>query len=810
LNLSYQISQLLEIVDGKCNQSSKATIQEIFIDSRKSAPIEHSLFVAIEGEINNGHHYIESLYKKGHRFFLVNETFDLKDFKNAFFIQVESTIVGLQKIAKHHRSKFNFPVIGITGSNGKTSVKEWLYEILSIQYNVIRSPKSYNSQVGVPLSLLEMSDNYNLAIIEAGISNLGQMDKLADMIQPTHGVFTYLGDAHQVGFESLEQKAIEKSKLFSASQVVFYNQSHQTIKKNIEHLNSQCWGPNGDLQIHSIEPTTDQTNALGSYNGIDFDITIPFTDNASVENVILCWLISSYLGVEQTKIQHKVNQLKRLALRLEQMPGRNGSYIINDSYSLDLASLSIALKELEALQMKEKSIVILSDMPGDQSAQLYQELGKALQQNKVDLLVGIGHQISKYQYEIGTKGFFYASLDDFLENSDLEFINNAAILVKGSRKFGFERVVSFLQDKLHETKLEVNLTALADNLNHYKSLLKPDTKIMAMVKAFAYGSGDHTVSRLLQFNGVDYLAVAYTDEGVSLRKAGIHLPIMVMNPEVSNFDLLTEYELEPEVFSHEILDAFVRHLILIRHQTPHPIHVKIDTGMHRLGFEHHEIGKLIGYLKSQPEVRVSSVLTHLAASDNSSHDQFTHQQIDTFDRIANQLIAGLNYPIYKHVTNTAGITRFPAAHFDMVRLGIGLYGIGELETLSTTSTLSTTITQIKQIKKGDSVGYDRSYVAEQNMTIGVIPIGYADGFRRNMSNGKGKVWINGHLSPVVGNVCMDMAMIDLSQIDAKPGDYVEVFGKNLSIVQLSEYQDTIPYEIMTGVSSRVKRLYIKD
>jgi len=751
-------------------------INTVFIDSRKPLRGEEVLFVAIKGPNNDGHKYVELLLNEGVSHFLVNENFDITGLE-ANFLQVGDTLDSLQSLAGWHRSRFSYPVLAITGSAGKTSVKEWLYQLLKENYNIVRSPKSYNSQVGVPLSLFEMTENHDLAIIEAGISHPSEMVKLERIINPTHGVLTNIGPSHAHNFESDLEHNSEKYVLF----------------KDVEWLIDGAEDGFGNEKENIPE---------------EFQMT----DRASIQNAALCWAFLTQFDADRL-LSYKTGfaDLEKLALRLEVQQGINNNIIVNDSYNSDLGGLEIAL-DLAANQPKGNLVLILSDIETDKASkpELYKKVAKITKDYKVNKIIGIGKDITLLQDHVPRLKVFPSVAD--IDSKTLTEITNSCILLKGARKFKFESLGTILQEKHHDTVLEINLKALEYNLNIFRSKLN-GAKIMCMVKAFGYGAGDLEIAKLMEQQGVEALGVAYADEGIALRMAGIKLPIMVMNAEPAAFNGIIENRLEPVIYNERILDEFIRELINYD-QSNYPIHVELETGMNRLGVLYNELPDLCSQISAQPEVRVDSVFSHLAVSENASEDRFTRKQMERF-QLGTELIEQLlGYTFDRHICNSAGILRFPEGHMDMVRLGIGVYGIDPTESkkygLENVGRLRTTITQIRKFIDTETVGYGRSGAANRGERIGIIPIGYADGLKRSLSNGVGNVWVNGELAPIVGKVCMDMTMVNLSGIRCKEGDEVEVFGQNITVHDLANKMDTIPYEVLTSVSSRVKRMYIKE
>ncbi|MEO6884364.1 MAG: bifunctional UDP-N-acetylmuramoyl-tripeptide:D-alanyl-D-alanine ligase/alanine racemase [Bacteroidia bacterium] len=827
--MSQSILEISKIISAKLsgNGHSTAVIKHLLIDSRKIINAENSLFFAIKGERHNGHQFIADLYEKGVRNFVVSDVIvDENKFPNASFLMVDDTLKALQTIASNHRRLFSIPVIGITGSNGKTIVKEWLYQLLREDLNIVRSPKSFNSQVGVPLSVWQMDSLHQLAIFEAGISKHEEMERLEKIIFPTIGIFTNIGEAHNENFENNSKKINEKLKLFIHAEALIYCKDFLPINtqisenKSLHKLKLFTWSrkTKADLQIGKITKYPKETEIQGVYKNNFLRIKIPFMDEGSIENTIHCWATMLLLNYDNKVIAERMACLSPVAMRLELKEGINNCSIINDSYNSDLGSLSIALDFLNQQKQHPKKTVVLSDIlqSGKNEHDLYKEVAEMLSQKGVSKLIGIGEAISRQAEIFEVEKLFFKTTAEFLNKCNTHFFRDETILLKGARAFGFEEISNLLQQKTHETVLEINLNAMVHNLNYFRSKLKPDTKIMAMVKAFSYGSGSFEIANVLQFQRVDYLAVAYSDEGIELRKAGITLPIMVMNPEEQSYDSMIQYNLEPEIFSFRILNLFDEAARRSKNESKKtlPIHLKIDTGMHRLGFEEKDINKLIVQIKNNKNLCISSIFSHLAASDETQHDGFTKTQIEKFIFMSDEIASHFSYPMMRHILNSAGAVRFPEAQLDMVRLGIGLYGIGanEMEQmhLQNVSCLKTTISQIKNIPAGESVGYSRKGIVANNRQIATIPIGYADGLSRKLGNGNGKMLVNGQLASIVGNVCMDMCMIDITTIPAKEGDEVIVFGENYTITDMAKAIDTIPYEILTNVSRRVKRVYFQE
>ena len=801
-------------------------IKELAIDSRKVVMPARSIFFALKGDRHDGHTFIDQLYNDGVRAFVVSEDHAISSkHEDAFFIKTPDTLQALQKVAAAKRSSFNYPTIGITGSNGKTIVKEWLYQLLNNSHNIVRSPKSYNSQVGVPLSVWRMSADNDLAIIEAGISMPGEMIKLERIVQPTIGIFTNLGQAHDENFSDSNQKAREKLDLFQNVETLIYCKDYLVIQEELDQypfasnpkLFSWSRKASADLQIGRVEKKESNTEIQGIYQHSFIRIIIPFTDEASIENAIHCWATMLLLGIDNEVIAQRMEYLAPVAMRLELKQGVNNCSVINDSYNSDLQSISIALDFLQQQHQHPKRTLILSDIlqTGRTDEELYTEVAQVISDRKVNRLIGIGQAISGQADKFAAGSEFFHSTEDFLAAYTHDKFYDETILLKGARSFGFEAINSLLQHKTHQTVLEIDLGAMVHNLNLIRSLLKPDTQLMAMVKAFGYGSGSFEIANVLQFHHVSYLAVAYADEGIELRKAGISTPIMVISPEEQSFDAMIQYGLEPEIFSKRSLqlleNAIARKGSL---DAPLKVHLKLNTGMNRLGFAASETNELIVRIKNNKQLRIASVFSHLAASEDPEQDAFTRLQIERFEKMSAEVLEHFDYPIIRHICNSFGIIRWPEAQYDMVRLGIGLYGVAPdspiTDKLRNVSTLRTTITQIHRLKEGDTIGYGRTEQVTAEMHSATLPIGYADGLNRRNGNRQGYVMINGRKAPIVGNVCMDMCMIDVTGIPCKEGDDVVVFGEALPISTFAKNSETIPYEVLTGISSRVKRVYFQE
>lgn len=822
--MKYKIEEIVTLTGARRYGHAEAEVEWLLTDSRSLVYPETSLFFAIKTASGDGHDFIQELYQRGVRNFVVTSLPQNRetDYPDANFLQIPSALKALQRLAERHREQYDIPVIGITGSNGKTMVKEWLNQLLSPTTKTTRSPRSYNSQTGVPLSVWLLDETTQLGIFEAGISQPGEMEALRDIIQPTIGVMVSLGSAHQENFGSMEEKCREKLRLFKDCEILVYCSDDEITDRcvklgKISHrlLSWSKIDANAPLFIRNINKKGGETEIKYTYNGKTGRYTIPFVDDASINDSIHCLAVCLYLKKTPDEIAKGMQSLEPLAMRLEVTQGINNCTIINDTYNSDVNSLDIALDFMNrrAAETSNRKIVILSDIlqSGMESGELYSKVAEMVNSRKPQLFIGVGKEIGKNSNYFKISSKFFNTTEELIESGELNGISGDTVLLKGARKFGFERIYDLLTKKVHETTLNVNLGAIVENLNHYRSFMKHETKIVCMVKASAYGSGALEVSRTLQEHGVDYLAVAVADEGVALRNAGITANIMVMNPEMTAFRTMLQYNLEPEIYSFRILDAMIREAKR-EGVTHYPIHVKIDSGMHRLGFLPGEIDELISRLKAQNAVVPRSVFSHFVGSDGEMFNDFTKKQFDVYNEASLKLQKSFPDKILRHICNTAGIERFPEYHLDMVRLGLGLYGIDPFtnKTIHNVATLRTTILQIHDVKKEDTVGYSRKGQLTRDSRIAAIPIGYADGLDRHLGCGNGYCLVNNKKAPYVGNICMDVAMIDVTDIPCKEGDSVEIFGDNLPVTALSDILGTIPYEILTSVSERVKRIYYKD
>lgn len=821
--MSYSLEKIASLIGAHCFGEGEAQIDWILNDSRSLAFPESTLFFALRSQRNDGHKYIPDLYRRGVRNFVVAnlpENYEQK-YSDAHFLRVVSPLKALQRLAERHREEYDLPVVGVTGSNGKTVVKEWLYQLLSGSRNVTRSPRSYNSQVGVPLSVWLLNSRSEVGVFEAGISQPGEMSALRAIIQPTIGVMTNLGPAHQENFSSLQEKCLEKLSLFKDCQVVVYEADDPVVSECVDqamlkgdHLAWSRRDPNSPLFIRDVRKEETFTTVNYTYLGTDGSYTLPFVDEASIQNSIHCLAVCLYLRLPATDIAARMSRLEPVAMRLEVKQGVRGCTLINDSYNSDINSLDIALDFMNRRPESRRRTLILSDIlqSGMPVEELYAKVAEMVNRRKVDRIIGVGPDIMAQSQRFHMDKMFFVSSEALLQSGMLDKLSNEVILLKGSRKFNFEAISEHLSLKVHETTLEVNLEAIVRNLNYYRSFMKPETKMVCMVKASAYGAGSVEIAKTLQDHRVDYLAVAVADEGADLRKAGITGNIIIMNPEMSTFNMLFQYDLEPEVYSFALLEALIK-AAEKEGITNFPVHLKLDTGMHRLGFDpEHDLPALIDRLQHQTALLPRSMFSHFVGSDSPDFDAFSAHQFELFDKASRQLQEAFPYKILRHICNSAGIERFPERHLDMVRLGLGLYGIDPIDNrvLNNVTTLKTTILQIHEVSPEDTVGYSRRGHLTRKSRIAAIPIGYADGLDRHLGCGHCYCLVNGQKAPYVGNICMDVCMIDVTDIDCKEGDTVEIFGDHLPVTVLSDVLGTIPYEVLTSVSERVKRVYFQE
>ncbi len=799
MNLNLSIKSIHTITNGQFIDTAELgesfLIKNIVIDSRSPIISDKTLFILFQGNKLNGAEFIAEFQKKG-GICIITDHFIANTSLSQ--IVVSDTLRALQSIAKHHRERFTLPVIGITGSNGKTTVKEWLYSVLKEHFVIVRSPKSYNSQIGVALSVLELNSNHTLAIFEAGISQVGEMDYLQAMIKPTIGVFTGIGDAHNAGFSAtdpIKQKMAEKFLLFKHVNALF-EWSVGTIK--IYH--------NG-RQVNELPYTqTEGGFTLKAQEGL---YTTTYFDTASKANIALVVAVAGSFGLTQKEIQSKINELPIISMRLEKIEGKEQNVLISDVYNLDEKSLEIGLQFLQTTAKNREKYVFLAEDETTTTIKntLLPSLQRMMEQLEPIQLIYFGSSTVAKEFPFIKR--FYDKAIDYLDSPLL--IRDSVILFTGSRKSHLEVLVNAFTEKKHITRLVADLSKMRNNLNFFRSHLKPETMILAMVKAQSYGGGIVEVASFLEREKVSYFGVAYADEGVTLRKAGIKTKILVMNPEPAAFDDIIDYELEPSIYSYELLENFIRQLI-IRQKSNFPIHLKIDTGMNRLGFRQDELIDALGSINAQPEVYICSVFSHLAVADAASENAFTRKQQENFEKACQLIEDGVGYRFTKHLANSAGAYFHSSAQFDMVRIGIGLYGLltEELKAeLENVLELRSEISQIRTIAAGETVGYARDFVASKSTRIGIVPVGYADGIRRGLGHGKWSVIINQKKYPLIGRISMDMCMIDLGDDSISAGADVQLFGEGNSVFEMSKLLDTIPYEIISSISARVKRVYLE-
>lgn len=823
--MMYTIEKITTLIGARRVGESEAQIGWLLTDSRSLCFPEATLFFALSSARNDGHRYVGDLYRRGVRNFVVSHLpQSIHDYPDANFLVVMSPLEALQRLAERHRDEFDIPVVGLTGSNGKTMVKEWLYQLLSPSMVVTRSPRSYNSQIGVPLSVWLLDTQSEVALFEAGISQPGEMAALRDIIQPTIGVFTSLGDAHQENFRSLEEKCMEKLQLMLHAATVVYDTDDQVVGRCLrksgyagEKLGWSLTDPRAAFFVERQESDANGVTVTYRFRDAAGSYHLPFIDEASVKCSYACAVVALHLGIDAEQLDERMRLLEPVAMRLEVKEGQRGCTLINDSYNSDVNALDIAL-DFMARRPDSKGrrhTLILSDIcqSGDNPEALYHKVSELAVKRGVDQLIGVGQTISSQAAAIEVKEkYFFNDVTQLIGSKVFASLHDEVILIKGARPFGFDQLTELLEQKVHETILEVNLGAVVENLNYYRSFLKPTTKMVCMVKADAYGAGAVEVAKTLQDHRVDYLAVAVADEGVTLRKAGITSNIIIMNPEMTAFKTMFDYDLEPEVYNFRLLEALVK-AAEKQGITGWPIHVKLDTGMHRLGFDpEKDIDSLVHRLKHQTALIPRSVFSHFVGADSDDFDEFSAKQFECFERGSKALQAAFDHKILRHIDNSAGILHFPERQLDMCRLGIGLYGIDSRDNhiLHTVSTLKTTILQLREVKKEDTVGYSRKGTLQRDSRIAAIPIGYADGLNRHLGNGHCYCLVNGKKAPYVGNICMDVAMIDVTDIPCQEGDMVEIFGEQLPVTVLSDALDTIPYEVLTGLSSRVKKIYYQD
>ena len=823
--MKYSIEKVTTLIGARRYGNSEGLVSWLLTDSRSLCFPEETLFFALKTQRNDGHRYIQDLYNRGVRQFVVEQVPEHYEtlYPEANFLRVPHTLAALQRLAERHRDEFDLPIVGITGSNGKTMVKEWLYQLMLPSQRIVRSPRSYNSQIGVPLSVWLLNEQTEVGIFEAGISQPGEMMALRDIIQPTIGVLTTLGAAHQENFRSMEEKCMEKLELMHDTEAMVYCSDNDIVSRCIRRMNYKgekiSWSTcdeQASLFVKSTKPSKSRLSTAITYIWKEEENTfeIPFIDEASIENSITCAAVALKLGLTPGELADRMPKLEPVAMRLEVKEGQRGCILINDSYNSDINSLDIALDFMSRREGKNRTL-ILSDIfqTGVSASELYAQVSDLATKRGITKFIGIGPELTAQadKIQIADKQFF-ADVNHFLSSEAFAALRDELILLKGARPFGFDLITEQLEQKVHETILEVNLNAVVENLNYYRSFMKPETKMVCMIKADAYGAGAVEIAKTLQDHRVDYLAVAVADEGVTLRKAGITANIMIMNPEMTAFKTMFDYDLEPEVYSFRLLDALIK---AARKEgiTGWPVHIKLDTGMHRLGFDpEQDMDELIDRLTHQQAVIPRSVFSHFVGSDSDDFDNFSTLQFKRFEIGSKKLQDAFSHKILRHIDNSAGIEHFPDRQMDMCRLGLGLYGVDPRDNriLHTVSTLKTTILQMRQVPKTDTVGYSRKGKLTRDSVIAAIPIGYADGLNRHLGNRNCYCLVNGQKAEYVGNICMDVALIDVTDIPCVEGDQVEIFGENLPVTVLSDVLQTIPYEVLTGISNRVKRVYFQD
>lgn len=819
----YKLKQIAKLVSAEAELVEDVDINEFLVDSRLLNTPASTLFLALVGQNHNGHNYVSFLYSQGVRSFIVSERREeFLSMKDANFLYCASAMSALRTLALFHRQHFGAQVLAITGSNGKTITKEWLAQMLEDDIKVSRSPRSYNSQVGVPLSLLSVKADSKLAIIEAGISLPGEMLRHEELLKPEMGIFTHLGDAHGENFESKESKFYEKVQLFKDSKNVICQEGEIADyfrKNNTNNTILFTWSTEesatANLCILSRTRTDNGCELIlkQKISGNSTTINFPFYDDASIENFMSVVSALFLMGYSGEQIAKRAKNLQPIAMRMELKEGVNNSLLINDYYNSDLSSMNIALNTLALADSTRDKMLIMSDFidVGDDFQKQYLEVARLLKNLNIKDFIGVGEKISSCKdIFAGINAKFYKNTETFLKVENRDDFRNKVVLIKGARKFEFEYIAEFLSKQSHSTILEVDLDAMASNLSYYKSKLPSETKMAVMVKACSYGAGSKEVASMLQYRGVDYLMVAYADEGVELRSAGISVPIGVMNPEPESFDNMIEFSLEPEIPSLFLLEEFNK---AVSHYgiNDYPVHIKLNTGMNRSGFDEKEIGDLLDFFKKNRNVRIKSVFSHLATSDMPEEDEFTLSQLNLYDRMSSKIIEVFEHKIIRHVLNSAGIERFPSYAYDMVRLGIGLHGISfDNAPLKLTSSFKSYIASLREVPSGVTVGYGRKGRITKDSLIAVVPVGYADGLDRHLSVGVGEMFVAGHRVPIVGNICMDACMIDVTGIDVTVGDEVEIFGNNIPVTEISDKLGTIPYEILTSIAPRVRRVYYRE
>jgi len=813
--MNYTAKEIAQITNSQIIGNPEIKIKNIAFDSRTIYSTKNTAFLAINTKKNSGQKYIDTVIEKGIDTIITEHKID-----NPFINQIitKNSVEFLQTLAKYHFENSDINSIGITGSNGKTILKEWLYQCLSNEFVTVKSPKSFNSQIGLPLSLLQIDKKHELGIFEVGISKPDEMEKQENVFHPKIGLLTHIGTAHSANFSSEEELIQEKLKLFKQSEIIFFNADNKLIYKLIHQLYSSkkliSYGLRNNNDITIISDINDRSQDIKiKYFEEEFSLPINQRDEATLTNVLALIGILKELKISNSDIKEKIDALKAVEMRLESIEGIRNNLIINDSYNLDLDSLKIAFQFIGEYNKPKKSLILTDILDSNEnSEELYSEVSELVNEQKFDKVFLIGEEISSFYKLFNSETFTFNNTNQFIESKVINDLENQVILLKGARKFEIEKIKEILELRKHDTVLEINLNAILHNINFHKSLLKPETKMMAMVKANAYGLGSYEISEFLQHHHIDYLGVAFADEGVELRKKGITTPIIVMNPEQHSYDSVIEYNLEPEIYSLRVLELFNEQLIKSGNQQKYPIHIKLETGMHRLGFKDFELDELIEKLNSM-NVKIQSIFSHLSSSDMPEEKEFTLNQLKNFEKNSSYFIEKLGYQPIRHILNSSGITNYSDYQYDMVRIGIGM--IGDTSNKSIKSQLQhsvnfkTVISQISKVKQGESVGYSRRFKAEHDTKIATIPVGYADGIPRLIGNKVGNVGINNQLCSIVGSICMDMMMIDVENVSAKEGDSVSIFNSNPSLEEFSKYCNTITYEVLTSISPRVKRIYIK-
>ncbi|WP_226063585.1 bifunctional UDP-N-acetylmuramoyl-tripeptide:D-alanyl-D-alanine ligase/alanine racemase [Kaistella polysaccharea] len=814
--MNYTTKQIAEITDSKLIGDPDIHVKNIAYDSRNIYSVTDAAFIAINTPKNSGEKYIQSVIEKGITV-IIAENY-LPQFSNITWIIVEDSLSFLQNLAKYHLHQFNLKTIGITGSNGKTIVKEWLYQAMFHDYTTVKSPKSFNSQLGLPLSLLEIKQKHQLGIFEVGISKPGEMQVLEDLFSPQIGILTYIGTAHSVNFQDVNELIAEKIKLFKHSEFIIFNGDNSLVKSALQEYYPEKRMLSFGLKEHNdlcvINNWTDRSQEI-IIRYFEEEISIPVyqRDEATISNVLCVIAVLKEFEFSNLQIIERLNSLKAIEMRLESVVGVRNNLIINDSFNLDIDSLKIAYQNIKEYNKSQKCLILTDFVEGKNSQELYDEVAELTNDQHFNQIFLVGSEITQLESLFKTETHTFATTSELIDSHQINQVENHLILLKGARKFEIDKVKTFLELQKHDTILEINLNSILHNINVHKLLLKPETKMMAMVKAYSYGLGGYEIAEFLQHHHIDYLGVAYADEGIDLRKNGITTPIMVMNPEQHSYNSIIDFNLEPEIYSFRVLELFNDKLLQKGIMQTYPIHIKLETGMNRLGFKTEELPELYKRLQTM-NVKVKSIFSHLSSADDEEEKLYTLKQIEIFDENSKYLSHQLRYEPIRHILNSTGIVNYSEFQFDMVRIGIGMVGISTdpeiTKRLKSAVSFKTVISQISEVKAGESVGYNRKFKAEKDTKIATIPVGYADGIPRLLGNKVGFVGVRNNIFPIVGNVCMDMLMIDVGEFPVKEGEEVVLFNSNPTIQQFAEYCSTIPYEVLTSISRRVKRIYIKD